>query len=137
MAEENNNKNNQDTKYKVLIVEDETSLREPLAEALAGEGFSVVQAKDGKDGFDKALAERPDIILLDLLMPERGGMEMLRLLRQDAWGANAEIIVLTNLSNSVPLAEALANHAHHYMVKSDYSMGEIVSKVRELLALKG
>lgn len=73
---------------KILIVEDEESLLKTLGEKFTLEGFEVVKAQNGVEGLRVALQEHPDLILLDIVMPVMGGMEMLGKLRQDDWGKN-------------------------------------------------
>ena len=77
---------------KVLVVEDERTLRDALVKKLSKEEFTVLSAKDGKEGLDTALAEHPDLILLDILMPKMNGIEVLQKLREDEWGAKAKVI---------------------------------------------
>src|SRR4051812_26570151 len=88
-----------DTQNKsILFVEDEIAQREPLVEMLSGSGFTVFQAADGKQGLELALKEHPDLILLDLIMPEMDGVSFMKTLRQDPWGTNVPLIMFTNVS---------------------------------------
>ena len=78
---------------KILIVEDETPLRNAVSDILTFEGFGVLQAKNGQEGLDIALAEHPDLIVLDIMMPVMDGMASLRKIREDeSWGKNAHIV---------------------------------------------
>ena len=84
---------------KILVVEDEISLRKALADKFRREGFAVLEAKDGEEGLAVALKEQPHIILLDIVLPKMDGMTMLKKLRQEnAWGKSVPVILLTNLS---------------------------------------
>ena len=74
---------------KILIVEDEEIMLKALVEKFSSEGFEVVQAIDGEEGLKKALCEKPDIILLDILLPKMDGMAVLKKLREDTWGKHA------------------------------------------------
>ena len=112
---------------KILIVEDEASQRMALVDKFTREGFSVVEAKDGKDGLTIALQEHPDLILLDIVMPVMDGMTMLQKIREDAWGKDVKVIVLTNLS------DALAHGSYDYLVKSDWKINDVVARVRARL----
>ena len=115
------------------IVEDELSLLEVLTDKFSKEGFKVLRAKNGKDGLKVALTEHPDIILLDIIMPVMDGMTMLKKLREDEWGKDAKVIILTNLSDNEKTAQALADGSNDYLVKSDWKIEDVVKKVEERL----
>jgi len=85
---------------KILIVDDSQELRKILVSALHTENITVIEAGDGEEGLEKALAERPDLILLDIVMPKIDGMAMLEKLREDAWGKDVQVIVLTNMTDA-------------------------------------
>src|SRR6266568_7326284 len=106
----------------ILIVEDEDVLRYLLVEMLGSEGYSTYQAGNGKVGLELALKHHPSLILLDIIMPIMNGVEMLKLLRQDAWGKTAHIILLTNLSDAEGIESAKAYGVTDYLVKSDWSL---------------
>lgn len=97
------------------------------------EGFSVLEAVDGETGLAVAEKERPDIILLDVILPKIHGLAVLSRLRESEWGKNIPVIILTNLSDSASVAEALAGGVYEFLVKKDWTLDEIVSKVREKL----
>src|SRR3989338_4983904 len=113
-------------KKKVLIVEDEAPLRNALRDKLTHEGFLTLEAQNGQVGLKTALDEHPDLILLDIMMPVMDGIAMLKELHNDAWGKEAKVIVLTNLSGSERVAEAIALGAEDYMVKSDWKLQAVV-----------
>lgn len=120
----------------VEIVEDEPSLIEALRNKLNKEGFSVLEARNGKIGLDLALKERPDLILLDIIMPVMDGLTMLQELRKkDEWGKNVPVIILTNLSDDKKVMEAVKEGSYDYLIKSDWSINEVISKVRERLKI--
>lgn len=118
---------------KILIAEDEQSLRAVLADALSAAGFQVLLAKDGQDAVIQAQAAHPDLILLDVLMPRMDGRVALRALRDSPATQNTPIIFLTNLSELDTISDALDSEVSGYIVKSDWSIEEIVRKVREKL----
>ena len=120
---------------KILIIEDEPALREALADKLSREGFSCLEAKNGLEGLDFALKEHPDLILLDIIMPVMDGMTMLEELRKNPWGKNVPVILLTNLSEVEKVAESLRHGIYDYLVKSDWSLEDIVKKVKGKLGL--
>jgi CheY-like chemotaxis protein len=118
---------------KVLVVEDEPALKRILSDVLVKGGYEVITANNGKEGLSSALDNHPDLILLDVIMPVMDGIAMLHELRQDAWGKSAEVILLTNLSGTDKIAESKAEGVHDYLVKSDWSLDDIVKKVKEKL----
>ena len=124
-------------KDSVLIVEDEVSLRGALRDKFIREEFLVYEAKDGEEGLSTALAYRPDVILLDMMMPRMDGMTMLANLRSaDSWSEHVPVFVLTNLGEDDKLAmKGITDDMFaHYLVKSNWSIDQIVGKVREAIA---
>jgi two-component system alkaline phosphatase synthesis response regulator PhoP len=120
---------------KILIVEDERILSDALIKKFTQENFVVLSAKDGQQGLSLALTDHPDLILLDIIMPVMDGMTMLRKLREDSWGKNANVILLTNLSNAI--TEPFSQSAHdNYLVKSNWKIEEIVEKVKKKLGIE-
>lgn len=121
----------QTSKKTILVVEDEISLRSALRDKLTREGFAILEAKNGEEGLGVSLREHPDLILLDIVMPVMDGMTMLKKLREDTWGKTAKVIILTNLSESVKVAEVMAQGSFDYLVKSDWKLEDVVKKVKE------
>ena len=115
---------------KILIVEDEIDIREAMAEAIAGAGFTTLTAENGQIGLQIALTEHPDLILLDLMMPVLNGHETLKKLRADAWGKNAKVIVLTAMDDVTNIATAHQNPIEDYIIKAHTSLDELIKKVR-------
>lgn len=118
---------------KILIVEDEPDIREAMAEAIAQAGFTVSVAENGATGLKVAQAERPDLILLDIIMPIMDGHEFLKRLRLDPWGRNAKVIMLTSMDDVRNIANAHEGAIEDYLIKAHSSLEEIVHKVRELI----
>ena len=121
------------TKKKVLVVEDEVSLLRALIDKFNYEDFETLEAKNGKEGLKIAFQDHPDLILLDILMPVMDGMTMLKKLREDEWGKSAKVIILSNLSDSQKVAEAVEQGSFKYLVKTDWTLEDIVVKVRDRL----
>jgi len=120
-------------KKKVLVVEDEKSLREALVIEFTKTGFIVFEAKDGEEGLEVAFKEHPDIILLDVLMPKMDGIEMFNRLCKDEWGIGVPVIMLTNISDSKTIVSNVRDGISDYLVKSEYKLEDIVKKVKERL----
>src|SRR5438270_11544908 len=119
----------------VLIVEDDVLINEALAEGLKRAGFKVLSALDGEEGLDKALKKHPDLILLDLMMPKKDGHEMLAELRQDKWGAEVPVTVLTNATDTLDIFLATKEKATRYAIKSSMKLEDIVKTVKSQLAM--
>lgn len=119
----------------VEIVEDEESMLRPMTDVLTAEGFNVLQARDGEEGLKKALDEKPDLILLDILMPRMDGLAMLQKLREDSWGKTAKVIVLSNLSDMDKVSKALEGGTYDYLMKTDWQISKVVEKIKKALGV--
>lgn len=123
-----------ESKRKILIVEDDTALLTVLYDKFVAEGFNAIKAVNGKEGLKMSLKEHPDIVLLDILMPEMDGITMIRELRKDTWGKKATVILLTNVEPDTSIAkEMVESEPAYYFVKSDMEIEAVVKKVKELL----
>ena len=122
-----------DPKEKILIVEDEESLRTVLRDKLKGEGYNVLTAKNGKEGLAVALKKHPDLILADIIMPVMDGMTMVKKLRDDTWGKNVSVIILTNLSDAEKTAEAVDRGVFDILIKSDWKIEDVIDKIKNEL----
>ena len=119
---------------KILVVDDEEFIRKALAEKLKNEGFDVLEAEDGEKAVDLALSSHPDLILLDVIMPKMDGVEAMRKIRENEWGKNVPLILLTRMEpDDQMLQEIIANKPTYYLVKSNYRIEDIVGKVKEKL----
>jgi two-component system, OmpR family, response regulator AdeR len=119
---------------KVLITEDDISLQAMYQFKLEAEKFEVQVASNGIEGLEKAEAFKPDLILLDLMMPQLSGDQMLQRLRQTDWGANMRVIILTNVSRSEAPSVLRFLNVDRYVVKAHHTPAQIVSIVEEVLA---
>lgn len=125
---------NEDKKT-ILIVEDDRALLRALSDKFTREGFNVLGAKDGLEGLKTALESQPDLILLDILMPEMGGITMLEKLRKEnMWGKRVPVILLTNVipDNDI-IRKITENKPAYYLVKSDWQINDVVEKVMKCL----
>ncbi|XKT75402.1 MAG: response regulator transcription factor [Patescibacteria group bacterium UBA2103] len=116
---------------KILIVEDETPLLEALSTKLSGAGHDICIAKDGVEGVTTAFSERPDIVLLDIKMPRKDGLQMLKELREGEWGKEVRVIVLTNLNDPEHIADMLEAGANEYLVKTEWKLNELLDHLVE------
>ena len=123
-------------KAKVLVVEDEEILLTALREELENGGYVVGGAVDGEDGLEKVKSFKPDLVLLDLVMPKMDGMEMLRKLKEASDTRDVPVVILTNLSDYERISEALSLGAMDYLVKANYKLEDLLEKVKTVLARK-
>ena len=123
----------QEQKSKVLLIEDDIFMGDLLLRALDRAGFEVVLAKTGGEGIKKFQEIKPQVILLDLLLPDENGLETLRKIRRSEGGPTVKVIVLSNLSRESNLEEARRLGALDYLVKVNFSLDEIIAKVRSVL----
>lgn len=119
---------------KILIVDDEAPLAQILSDKFVQEGFAVKQAGDGQQGLALALDWHPDMILLDIIMPKMDGMTMLHQLRTQEAGKKIPVILLTNLSDTDKIYDAMANGVFDFLVKANWSIDDIVREVKAKLA---
>ena len=122
----------------VLIVEDEQSLLKALSETLSRNDVHVLTAQNGQEGLAAALQHKPDLIVLDLLMPVMNGEDMLDLLRKDSWGAEVPVIILSNVSKTADVTRNVSRvvdgkQLNDYFVKADTSIEQIVQLVVDKL----
>ena len=119
---------------KILIIEDDKFLRELIAQKLLKENYDISEAVDGEEGLKKSLAEHPDLILLDIRMPKMDGMTMLKLLRQDPWGKDAKVIILTNLDPLGTILQGVVkDNPTYYLIKASTKFEDVLEKIREIL----
>ena len=121
---------------KILIVEDEELLMEAAVAGLSEESkFTVLKATNGEEGLKVAFEEHPDLILLDIMMPVMGGIEMLEKLREDEWGKNVKVIFLTVLNDLDKLQIAIKYDVNNYLMKQDWKIADIVEKIKKVLQM--
>ena len=119
---------------KILVVEDEPSLQKAMVDMLKISGYETVGALDGESGLGLARSEKPDLILLDIILPQMNGFDVLRALKADESTKSIPVIVLTNLEGSLDVEQALTLGATTYLVKTNYELEDIVKRVRDTLA---
>ena len=122
---------------KILLAEDDKFLSTAMGDKLAREGFAVLRASNGIDAVALAKAERPDLVLLDIIMPQKTGFEVLSELRLNPATRNIPVIVLSNLGQEADIKKARDLVAIDYLVKSDVEMKVVVAKIKEELARRG
>src|SRR6185295_14302513 len=113
----------------ILVVEDETTLRETLVEALEVEGFRVIAAADGRAALARFRADKPDLVLLDLMLPRMSGIEVCRIIRAES---SVPILMLTARSSELDKVLGLELGADDYVTKP-FSLRELQARIRALL----
>jgi len=119
---------------RILIIEDEKPLRDAFTFLLTSEGFTVVAAENGKVGLEKLKAMKPDLVLLDVLMPVMNGLEFLERARLPKKYPKVKALMLSNLSDPITLEEAQARGAVDVVLKADLSPTQLVAVVRRMIA---
>ena len=119
---------------KVLIAEDEDALSGLVKEEFKNAGYDAKVAKDGDEALKLAKSFHPDIMLLDLIMPKKGGLEVLTAMKADADLKAIPVIVLSNLAEDENIKKALTLGAEDYFVKTQHSIYEVIEKVQKRLA---
>jgi len=118
---------------KILFIEDEPTLQKTLGRALEQEGFEILSALDGEIGITKAKESKPDLILLDLILPKMDGFEVLKRLKENEETKDIPVIILTNLENPEDIEKVLSLGATTYLVKANYDLEEVIDKIEDML----
>ncbi len=115
---------------KILIIEDEELMINLLERKLAQEGYKVETAKDGEEGLGKMRKEKPDLILLDIVMPKMGGFEVMEEMQKDNELKDIPIIVISNSGQPVELDKAKELGARDWLIKTEFDPQEVIEKVK-------
>ena len=121
---------------KVLLVEDDEMLHSMYTQKFGKEGYTVFSAYNGLEGIKQAEAEKPDIILLDIIMPKMDGFVTLKKLKDNPVTVNIPVVMLTNLGQEEDVKKGKELGADDYFIKANHTPAEIVDKVKELLKSK-
>ncbi len=124
-----------DTKKKILLVEDDVALSTVYKSRMELEGFEIREVNNGEEALSAAIDFKPDLILLDAMMPKISGFDVLDILRNTAETANIRIIMLTALSQPKDKERAEALGVDDYLVKSQVVIGDVVERVKFHLGL--
>jgi CheY-like chemotaxis protein len=119
---------------KILIVEDDIFLSDLYLHTFSFSGFDTYIAKNGLEGFDKAVEVKPDIIFLDIMMPKMNGIELMKKLKEQEATKGIPVVILSNFSDEALAKDALANGALAYIIKSEYEPKQVIQMTNEWLA---
>jgi DNA-binding response OmpR family regulator len=118
---------------KILVVEDDRFLRELIVKKLNQEGFATETAVDGEEGLSKIKEIKPDLVLLDLILPTIDGFEVLRKLKEEDLVPSLPVIILSNLGQREDIERGLSLGATDYLVKAHFTPDEIIQKIKSIL----
>jgi DNA-binding response OmpR family regulator len=118
---------------KILFIEDERALQKTFHAILKEKGYELISAYDGESGLRLAKEEKPDLILLDLILPKIHGLDVLEALKKDPATKEIPVIVLTNVEQIDAVQRALELGATTYLVKAQYTIEEVLEKIEKIL----
>jgi DNA-binding response OmpR family regulator len=121
--------------HTILVADDDLDLLNTLVKALQSNNFNVIGVNNGSDAVTNALHNKPDMIIVDEMMPGLTGIQVLEQLRKDEWGANVPAIMLTNVENTNEINNALKVGVSDYLVKSDLHIEQIISIIHNKLGV--
>ena len=120
----------------ILIVEDDKFLRELISKKLIGQGFKIDEAIDGEEGLKKLQELKPDLILLDLILPGLDGFDVLQRIKDDPSTASIPVLILSNLGQKDEIERGLKLGAVDFLVKAHFTPEEIVQKIKQVFEKK-
>ncbi len=118
---------------KILFIEDEQALQKTFGDLLKSEGYEMISALDGEAGLRIAKLKKPDLILLDLVLPRVDGFDVLKEIKKDPQLKDIPVIILTNLERIEDVQKAIELGATTYLIKAQYSLKEIIEKIKSAL----
>lgn len=116
----------------ILFIEDEPTLQKTLGRALENDGYQVSSALDGQSGLALVKEAKPDLVLLDLILPKMDGFEVLKKIKEDEATKDIPVIILTNLESPEDVEKALSQGATNYLVKANYELDDVIKKIKAL-----
>jgi len=120
-------------KKKILIVEDDKAILEMYLERFKNENFDVIEAVDGEDAMEKAIRENPNVIILDLLLPKKGGLSVLEVLKSQPGTKDIPVVIMTAYPRDEYREKSIRNGAALFLSKSETMPGELVEKVKSII----
>ena len=122
--------------YTIMIIEDDIFVMDIYQTKLSQEGFQLISAINGVEAIKKLATETPDLILLDIVMPYMGGLEVLAEIKKDERINKIPIIMLTNLSQKEEVDTAMGLGANDFLIKSHFTPSEVLEKIEKILEKK-
>ena len=118
---------------KILIIEDDKFVRELIAQKLTEEGYEALMTVDGEEGMVQIKEKKPDLVLLDLILPGIDGFEVLSKAKTDPELTKIPVIILSNLGQKEDIERGLKLGARDYLVKANFTLSEIIKKIKKIL----
>lgn len=122
-------------KKKILVVEDDAMISSMYKTKFEADGFAVLTADNGASGLELAKKEKPDIIMLDIILPQLDGFSVLEAIKKDAGAKNIPVIMLTNLGTEEDKKKGAAMGALDYFVKASLTPGQVSAKIKQALKM--
>lgn len=122
------------TKAKILLVDDDITLHEMYAERLRAEGYVIVSAYDGEEALSKVYKEKPDLILLDIMMPKINGIDVMKKLQEDETTKKTPVILLTALVQEIDKIKSIMKPYDQYLIKSETMPANVITAIEKSLA---
>jgi len=120
-------------KQKILMIEEDRFLRKIYRNKLTQAGFEFQEALNGEEGLNKVIAEKPDLVLLDLILPRKSGFDVLIEMKRNKKTKNIPVIILSNLGQETDIKRGFSFGAKDYLVKFEVSLSEVVERIKECL----
>ncbi len=120
----------------ILVVHDDVVLRNVLVKKCRDAGFEVLEAQNGEEGLDLALRHHPNLIVSNINMPKKTGLDMIDALRKDTWGKGVNIMLLTNSTDSRYVAEALKNKVYDYLITVNWTINDVINLIKKRLDVR-
>ncbi len=114
---------------KILVIEDDIFLRKVINKKLSKEGYDVIEAIDGEKGLKAIKEEKPDLVLLDIILPEMNGFEVLAKMKKESTLSKIPVIILSNLGEKKEVEKGLKMGAKDYLIKAHFTPGEIMDRI--------
>jgi len=124
-------------KGKILLIEDDVNLTRLYEKKFTKDGYTVAIAYDGWDGLKKTITEKPDLVVLDIILPKLDGLALFKKMRSQTETFNTPVILLTNVGDEDAIYECFKLGAVDYLVKSKVTPDQIVEKIEDFLAERG
>jgi DNA-binding response OmpR family regulator len=121
--------------HHILLVEDDPFLIDIYKQKFENTGFNIKVVKDGEQALEILSSEKPDLILLDIVLPGAAGWEVLEKIKSDPTLSELKVVILSNLGQKEEVEKGLQLGAANYLIKSQFKPSEVVDKVKEILAI--
>jgi DNA-binding response OmpR family regulator len=122
-----------DNKTKILLIEDDKFICDAYKDGLEAADFEVILAYDGIEGMEKIKSEKPDLILLDLILPKKHGFKLLEEIKKDEKFKNIPVVILSNVDEEADVKKGIEMGAVDYLIKANFSIKEVIEKVKSHL----